>query len=102
MLYSISDVCRLVKRFTIDYLHACRYTRGMIDFGLTVEAEMTDTMSVTELAEYLGRKRRTVYEWVRGGYIQAVRDGLTPTSRMRVTREEAERVKRLLDRGLPL
>ena len=63
---------------------------------------MTDTMSVTELAAYLGRKRRTVYEWVRGGHIEAVRDGLTPTSRMRITKAEAQRVKRLLDAGLPL
>jgi excisionase family DNA binding protein len=92
----------VVKHFMVDIPNPTGYTSLMLVY-MTQETDVTnDTMSVTELAQYLGRKRRTVYEWVRGGYITAVRDGLAPNSPMRVERQEADRVKRLLDAGKPL
>ena len=65
-------------------------------------ADNRDVMGVTELAEYLGRDRRTIHRWVKRGYIRGYRDGLDPLSPIKVERAEAERVKRLLDAGLPL
>lgn len=65
-------------------------------------ARKTDTMSLTELASYLGRDRSTVYRWIKAGYISSRRDGLSPISPIIVDRTEADRVKKLLDAGLPL
>ena len=50
----ISDVCRLVSVSLLTICTRAAILGGMIDFGLTVEAEMTDTMGVTRFGEYLG------------------------------------------------
>jgi excisionase family DNA binding protein len=67
----------------------------------TKRYEMTKdgSMSITQLAKYLGRNRGTVAHWVRVGYIAAHRSGPAPKSPLLVTREEAERFKREMDAG---
>lgn len=100
--YSINDACEVVNTNIVDNGKRIGYTWFMLVHRKQEKIVTNDTMSVTELARYLGRNRRTVYEWIRGGYIAAVRDGLAPNSPMRVERREAERVKRLLEAGKQL
>ena len=74
----------------------------MVQIEQRTEARMKFThdraayVTVSELAREVGVHRNTIHYWIRLGVVDAKRIGIAPKSPLLITREEAERVKAVL------
>jgi predicted urease superfamily metal-dependent hydrolase len=88
-----------VKNKTIDILSHYVYDVLMVIPPLEANVKRKQYVTIEELARRAGRSDRVIRYWIKRGFIQYERDGLTPGARIIIPLEEAERVISQLPQG---
>ena len=88
-----------VKNKIIDIFSHCVYNVLMVISPLEANVKQKQYLTIEELARRAGRSDRVIRYWIKRGFIQYERDGITPGARIIIPLEEAERVISLLPQG---
>ena len=88
-----------VNNKIIDILSHYVYNVLMVIPPLEANVKRKQYVTIEELARRAGRSDRVIRYWIKRGFIQYERDGLTPGARIIIPLEEAERVISQLPQG---
>ena len=88
-----------VKNKIIDIFSHYVYNVLMVISPLEANVKRKQYLTIEELARRAGRSDRVIRYWIKQGFIQYERDGITPGARIIIPLEEAERVISLLPQG---